>query len=116
MVDLGADGLVAVEHGRRAGWRSGVAGAAGVAAGCGALEDLRWYLEDYLRAPFGVCEERGPQVQARLAGWGEAVFAAVFGGGPARDAYRAGAGPAAVEVVFRSAVAGAAGVAVGADA
>lgn len=23
------------------------------------LEDLRWYLEDYLRAPFGVWQERG---------------------------------------------------------
>jgi hypothetical protein len=59
-----------------------------------ALEDLRWYLEDYLRAPFGVYEQRGPEVAQRLPGWGEAVFAAVFGGGPARDAYvrlRAGA-------------------------
>ena len=27
-----------------------------------ALEDLRWYLEDYLLAPFGVWEERGPAV------------------------------------------------------
>src|ERR1035438_7596863 len=27
-----------------------------------ALEDLRWYLEDYLLAPFGVWENRGPVV------------------------------------------------------
>ncbi|HZG06514.1 MAG TPA: hypothetical protein VE546_23560, partial [Streptomyces sp.] len=27
-----------------------------------ALEDLRWYLEEYLRAPFGVYGERGPRV------------------------------------------------------
>jgi tetratricopeptide (TPR) repeat protein len=53
-----------------------------------ALEDLRWYLEDYLRAPFGVWEDRGPAVQARLASWGNQVFASVFGPGPARDAYK----------------------------
>ena len=35
-----------------------------------ALEDLRWYLEDYLRAPFGVYEDRGAQVEDHLAGWG----------------------------------------------
>ena len=67
-----------------------------------ALEDLRWYLEDYLRAPFGVWEERGPQIQAGLAGWGEAVFASVFGSGPARDAYQR-ARDYDLELVFRSA-------------
>ena len=36
-----------------------------------ALEDLRWYLEDYLRAPFGVWEQRGPAIQGRLGGWGD---------------------------------------------
>ena len=42
--------------------------------------------------------------QARLAGWGEAVFAAVFGSGPARDAYqRMRARTAGLELVFRSA-------------
>jgi tetratricopeptide (TPR) repeat protein len=68
------------------------------------LEDLRWYLEDYLRAPFGVYGERGPRVAAKLTNWGQAVFAAVFGAGPARDAYvrmrvRAHAD---LEIVFRS--------------
>jgi hypothetical protein len=53
-----------------------------------ALEDLRWYLEDYLRAPFGVYEDRGPGVAARLPEWGKAVFGAVFGPGPAPDAYQ----------------------------
>ena len=68
-----------------------------------ALEELRWYLEDYLRAPFGVYEDRGPEVAARLASWGQAVFGAVFGPGPARDAYqRMRARPAGVQVVFRS--------------
>ena len=53
-----------------------------------ALEDLRWYLEDYLLAPFGVWEDRGPAVRDKLSGWGDAVFGSVFGGGAARDAYQ----------------------------
>jgi tetratricopeptide (TPR) repeat protein len=71
--------------------------------GEGALEDLRWYLEDYLLAPFGVWEERGPAVQEKLAGWGDEVFGSVFGAGPARDAYQR-ARDRGLEVVFRSAV------------
>jgi tetratricopeptide (TPR) repeat protein len=67
-----------------------------------ALEDLRWYLEDYLLAPFGVWEDRGPAVQERLAGWGDAAFGAVFGAGSARDAYQR-ARDRDLEVVFRSA-------------
>ena len=69
-----------------------------------AIEDLRWYLEDYLLAPFGVWEDRGPQVKGALAEWGQAVFSAVFGAGPARDAYvqvRERRRP--LELVFRSA-------------
>ena len=53
-----------------------------------ALEDLRWYLEDYLLAPYGVWEVRGPTVAERIGSWGEEVFASIFGGGPARDAYQ----------------------------
>ncbi|HXL93554.1 MAG TPA: tetratricopeptide repeat protein [Streptosporangiaceae bacterium] len=67
-----------------------------------ALEDLRWYLEDYLLAPFGVWEDRGPAIRARLAGWGDRVFGAVFGDGPARRAYWR-AQYLGLEVVFRSA-------------
>jgi len=67
-----------------------------------ALEDLRWYLEDYLLAPFGVWEDRGPAVQGNLAGWGEAVFGSVFGAGPARDEYQR-ARDRGLEVMFRSA-------------
>ncbi|HEV3289250.1 MAG TPA: CHAT domain-containing protein, partial [Streptosporangiaceae bacterium] len=70
-----------------------------------ALEDLRWYLEDYLLAPFGVWEDRGPVVQAKLAGWGDLVFGSVFGPGRARDAYQR-ARDKGLEVVFRSAVPG----------
>ncbi len=65
------------------------------------LEGLRWYLEDYLEAPFGVWEDRGPGIQARLDGWGEAVFASVFGPAPALDAYQQ-ARDRGLEVVFRS--------------
>ena len=67
-----------------------------------ALEDLRWYLEDYLLAPFGVWQDRGPAVRDKLAGWGDQVFGSVFGGGPARDAYQR-ARDRGLEVVFRSA-------------
>jgi tetratricopeptide (TPR) repeat protein len=67
-----------------------------------ALEDLRWYLEDYLLAPFGVWEERGPAVRGRLAGWGDEVFGSVFGAGSARDVYQR-ARDRGLEVVFRSA-------------
>ncbi len=68
----------------------------------GALEDLRWYLEDYLQAPYGVWEDRGPAIQGKLPGWGEQVFASVFGSGPARLAYER-ARNKGFEVVFRSA-------------
>jgi len=51
------------------------------------LEDLRWYVEDYLRVPFGVYEQRGADIADRLPDWGRRLFAAVFGSGPARDAY-----------------------------
>ncbi len=67
-----------------------------------ALEDLRWYLEDYLSAPFGAWEERGPAVRGKLAKWGELVFGSVFGSGRARDAYQR-ARDRRLEVVFRSA-------------
>ena len=67
-----------------------------------ALEDLRWYLEDYLQAPYGVWEERGPGVREKLAGWGNLVFGSIFRDGPARDAYQR-ARDRGLEVVFRSA-------------
>jgi tetratricopeptide (TPR) repeat protein len=67
-----------------------------------ALEDLRWYLEDYLIAPYGVWEDRGPLVREKLAAWGDLVFGSVFGPGAARDAYQR-ARDRGLEVVFRSA-------------
>ena len=105
-VDLTADGRVSVGtwlEGELPGGAAGEPGALAWPLDAEALEELRWYLEDYLRAPFGVYEDRGPEVAARLASWGQAVFGAVFGPGPARDAYqRMRARPAGVQVVFRS--------------
>ncbi len=50
-------------------------------------EDLRWYLEDYLTAPFAVYEQRGQAVRTKLAAWGGALFESVLGAGkPGRDA------------------------------
>ena len=49
------------------------------------LEDLRWYLEDYLTTPFGVYEDRGGRVEALLPDWGRAVFRAVFGSGAVQN-------------------------------
>ena len=104
LVDLSVDGLVTVST-----WPEGelpeTVSSAPLAWSLDddVLEDLRWYLEDYLRAPFGVWEDRGPQIQKRLGEWGEAVFSSVFGAGPARDAYmRAKAMQGPVELVFRS--------------
>jgi len=67
-----------------------------------AVEDLRWYLEDYLDAPYGVYEERGAYVEAALARWGQAVFSAVFGTAAVREAYARLADRGNVELVFRS--------------
>src|ERR1700761_8023822 len=52
-----------------------------------AFEDLRWYLEDYLLAPYGVWEDRGPAIREKLGPWGERVFESIFADGQARFAY-----------------------------
>ena len=70
-----------------------------------ALEDLRWYLEDYLLAPFGVWEDRGPVVEGKLTGWGEQIFGAVFGADQSRDVYERARGRG-LEMVFQSEVPG----------
>ncbi|MGV9763567.1 tetratricopeptide repeat protein [Micromonospora tulbaghiae] len=68
-----------------------------------ALSDLRWYLEDYLRAPYGVYGERGAAIAAALPEHGIAIFDALFGSGPSRDAYvRLRARGQPLEIVFRS--------------
>ncbi|MFE2723350.1 tetratricopeptide repeat protein [Kitasatospora sp. NPDC059327] len=71
-----------------------------------ALDDLRWYLEDYLRAPFGVYGERGAEVAGLLSTWGSQVFTALFGSGKGRDSYlRARARSDRLEIVLRSSTA-----------
>ncbi|HLK00068.1 MAG TPA: CHAT domain-containing protein, partial [Streptosporangiaceae bacterium] len=65
------------------------------------LGNLRWYLEDYL--PSAVYDDRGQRIQQHLAEWGAEVFQAVFGTGPARDAYQRLRGRrAGTRLVFRS--------------
>ena len=66
------------------------------------IEDLRWYLEDYLIAPFGVYEDRGARIKASLGEWGKQVFTSLFGSGPARDAYLKLRALSDMEIVFRS--------------
>ncbi|MGR6923401.1 hypothetical protein ACU635_54870 [[Actinomadura] parvosata] len=68
------------------------------------LEDLRWYLEDYLKHPYAAYAERGSDIAARLPAWGEGLFHAVFGPPESRAAYAAvRARGNQVEVVIRSA-------------
>jgi len=103
LVDLDADGEVKVQAWPDGGLPEEVARSPlAWPLDADALEDLRWYLEDYLLAPFGVWEDRGPTVRARLPGWGDQAFGSVFGAGPARFAYER-ARDRGLEVVFRSA-------------
>ena len=66
-------------------------------------DELRWYLEDYLRVPYGVYADRGRVVADALEQWGNDVFGALLGPAPAGRAYRA-LGPGA-EIVCRSSAA-----------
>jgi len=110
LIDLDAAGRASVSTWLEGELPGAVGEPVGLAWPLGAseLEDLRWYLEDYLQAPFGVYEERGSQVSGRLPVWGQAMFSSLFGSGPARDAYvkvrtrvtRSGA----AEIVLRSGV------------
>jgi len=69
--------------------------------------DLRWYLEDYLQAPYAVYEQRGLAIARRLDEWGEQLFSSIFGPGrPGRDAYQrvSGSKPWALYVMSQSPV------------
>ena len=102
VVDLSGDGQVAVSASPDGGFAEEVSRVPlAWPLDADALEDLRWYLEDYLLAPYGVWEDRGPDVQEKLADWGKQVFGSVFGGGPARFAYER-ARDRGLELVFRS--------------
>jgi hypothetical protein len=106
MVDLGADGSVSVSSRLEAELIPDPASAPFRLAwplGSDALEDLRWYLEDYLSAPFGVYDDRGVRVAGQFEVWGEAIFDALFSSAPARQAYRRlREGGHDLEVVLRS--------------
>ncbi|WP_344341603.1 tetratricopeptide repeat protein [Kitasatospora putterlickiae] len=110
MLDLHADGRMSVTE-----WPPG-AGVPAPSVDAGwlrrplddsALENLRWYLEDYLRTPFGAYGERGPHLARQLPGWGARLLSALLGDGPGRTAYlraraRARVRGAALELVLRS--------------
>ncbi|MFI6296626.1 CHAT domain-containing protein, partial [Nonomuraea sp. NPDC050790] len=106
LVDIDADGRVSVAiwlAGEQFPKRAGQPVEVSWPLDAQALEDLRWYLEDYLRHPFAVYSERGSDIAAKLPGWGESVFEAIFGSAPMRAAYatvRARGRP--VEVVLQS--------------
>lgn len=72
--------------------------------GATGLEDLRWYLEDYLQTPFGAYSDRGSRIADQLAGWGRTLFNSVFGKDqvPGEDAGLHARGHA--EIVVRSEV------------
>ena len=117
LLDLGGDGRVRVESAPEGGLQELVAEVPlGWPLDGETLEDLRWYLEDYLRAPFGVYEERGPRVAERLAGWGGEIFAGGVRGRAGAGCVCAGAGVGAAGGGGVPVGCGAvAGVAVGAD-
>ena len=105
IVDLGEDGMLTVGT-LGGGGELPVAGKPAALSwplAGGVLEGLRWYLEDYLLAPYGVYEDQGSRIAASVRGWGEQVFSSVFGSGPARDAYLGMRARGDVELVFRSA-------------
>jgi tetratricopeptide (TPR) repeat protein len=47
------------------------------------LEELRWYLEDYLQVPYGVYEDRGSRIAGLIAAWGQRMYGSLFGSGEA---------------------------------
>lgn len=68
------------------------------------LEDLRWYLEDYLQTPFGVYSDRGSRIAGELAGWGRALFDSVLGTEQVRGEYADLRARGLAEIVVRSEV------------
>ena len=43
-----------------------------------ALTDLRWYLEEYLRFPYGIFPDEAAKIEQKLQTWGEDLFELVF--------------------------------------
>jgi CHAT domain len=107
MVQEQSDGRVAValqRSGQSFAEAAGDAVAFDSPFGAREREDIRWYLEDYLIAPYAVYEERGRNVEARLPEWGKALFESLFGAGkPGHDAYtKSREGPADLVIMSRS--------------
>ena len=42
------------------------------------LADLRWYLEEYLRFPYGLQPENAKKIEQQLQAWGQQLFDLVF--------------------------------------
>ena len=42
------------------------------------LEQLRWYLEDYISFPYGIFPDRAVQVEQQFQTWGKQLFEHVF--------------------------------------
>jgi len=75
-----------------------------VAFGPKEFDELRWYLEEYLYAPYGAYGEHGIEIEQRLQRWGEELFESLFGEGkPGRPAYlRTRAAEVPPELLIRS--------------
>ncbi|HEY9707957.1 MAG TPA: CHAT domain-containing protein, partial [Oculatellaceae cyanobacterium] len=43
-----------------------------------ALADLRWYLEEYLRFPYGIAPDNAAKIEQKFQDWGEQLFELVF--------------------------------------
>src|SRR4028118_2170666 len=43
-----------------------------------ALKDLRWYLEQYLRYPYGIEPDRAAKIEQKFRDWGQQLFTLVF--------------------------------------
>jgi hypothetical protein len=43
-----------------------------------ALADLRWYLEEYLRFPYGIYPDNAAKIEQKFQDWGEQLFELVF--------------------------------------
>ncbi|MBW4534093.1 MAG: tetratricopeptide repeat protein [Pleurocapsa minor HA4230-MV1] len=43
-----------------------------------ALDELRWYLEEYLRFPYGIEPDKAAKVEQKLQDWGQQLFELVF--------------------------------------
>lgn len=43
-----------------------------------ALADLRWYLEEYLRFPYGLAADNAAKIEQKFQDWGEQLFELVF--------------------------------------